>query len=163
MASTHSAEELQHLPAFITAPGQTDVLFTVTVVSIIALVLTIGVIYFKLHAIPEQMAHKYNSTQLQVVGILSLLSLVTHNNMFWVAALLLVAVKIPDFITPLNTIAHSLDQMSNQKEELPVSVKLPDFTTSLNSIAQSLEQMTEQANEQPLEQAVNQTVEQKDE
>lgn len=162
MASTHSAEELQHLPAFITAPGQTDVLFAVTVVFIIALVLIIGVVYFKLHAIPEHMAHKYNSTQLQVVGILSLLSLVTHNNMFWVAALLLVAVKVPDFVTPLNTIAQSLDQMSNQKEELPVSVKLPGFTTSLNSIAQSLEQMTERAKEQPLEQAAGKTVKQKD-
>jgi hypothetical protein len=133
------------------------------VVFVIALVLIIGVIYFKLHAIPEQMAHKYNSTQLQIVGILSLLSLVTHNNIFWIAALLLVAIKLPDFITPLNTIAHSLDQMSNPKKELPVSVKLPDFTTSLNSIAQSLDKMAEPLAKQPLEQAVEQTVEQKDE
>ena len=163
MAKAHQATGLEHLPVFITEPGQSDVLFTVTAVFTITLVLIIGVIYFKLHAIPEHMAHKYNSTQLQVVGILSLLSLVTHNNMFWVAALLLVAIKIPDFITPLNTIAHSLDQINNRKEELPVSVKLPDFTTSLNSIAQSLDKMAEPIATQPPEQVVEQTIEQKDE
>lgn len=163
MASSQQAEGIQHVPYYIPGPGQSDTLFTVTVISVIALVLIVGVIYFKLHAIPEKMAHKYNSTQLQVVGILSLLSLVTHNNIYWIAALLLVAIKLPDFTTPLNTIARSLEQMTDKKEELPVSVKLPDFTTSLNSIARSLEQMNDRPANQHSEPSAEQPIEAKDE
>jgi len=162
MASSQQAEDIPHLQSFITAPGQTDVLFIVTVIFIIGLVLILGVVYFKLHALPEQMGHGYNSTQLQAVGVLSLLSLVTHNNMFWIAALLLVTIKLPDFITPLNTMAKSLENMTNQKEDLSVSAKLPDLTISLNSIAQSLERMNDRSTSPPIEKAADKPVEKKD-
>ncbi|MBE9476944.1 MAG: hypothetical protein IME92_07320 [Proteobacteria bacterium] len=142
MATSSLAEGIPHLPAFITEPGQSDVLFTVTIVVVITIILITGVIYFKIHALPEHLGHGYNNAQLQLVGVLSLLSLITHNNIFWIAALLLVTIKLPDFSTPLNTIARSLEQITNQKEEQPVSAKMADFTTPLNSIAKSLEQMS---------------------
>lgn len=46
--------------------------------------------------------------QMQFVGILGLLSLVTLNNFYWVAALLVAAVPIPDLVTPLRQIAGGL-------------------------------------------------------
>lgn len=102
-----------HLPAFITAPGETDVLLVVVVLSLLAIVLIVGNFYFKLHALPEKMAHKANSVQLQLVGVLALLALFTHNNLFWVAALLIAALRMPDFSTPLNSMARSLAELSS--------------------------------------------------
>ncbi len=163
MANSNVAEGIPHLPSFITEPGQSDVLFTVTVVFVVVTVLIVGVIYFKLHALPEHLGHGYNNTQLQVVGVLSLLSLVTHNNIFWIAALLLVTVKLPDFITPLETIAKSLEQMTSKKEELPVSVNMPDFNASLSSIAKSLERMSSLKTEPPAKPTKQKTTKQKDE
>jgi len=55
--SVHPAA-VDHLPSFITAPGQTDWLFGVVVVFLLAMILIVGNFYFQLHAIPEQMAHR---------------------------------------------------------------------------------------------------------
>lgn len=96
-----------HLPAFITAPGETDWLFVAIACILIAAVLAIGLFYFKLHALPERMAHRSQSTQLQLVGVLALLALFTHNNIFWVAALLIAALRIPDIVSPLRSLARS--------------------------------------------------------
>jgi hypothetical protein len=163
MANSNVAEGIPHLPSFITEPGQSDVLFTVTVVFVLAIILIVGVIYFKLHALPEHLGHGYNNTQLQLVGVLSLLSLVTHNNIYWIAALLLVTVKLPDFTTPLEAIAKSLDHMTSKKEELPVSINMPDFNASLSSIAKSLEQMSSLKTEPPAKSPKQKTTKQKDE
>ena len=163
MANSNVAEGIPHLPSFITEPGQSDVLFTVTVVFVLAIILIVGVIYFKLHALPEHLGHGYNNTQLQLVGVLSLLSLVTHNNIYWIAALLLVTVKLPDFTTPLEAIAKSLEHMTSKKEELPVSVNMPDFNASLSSIAKSLEHMSSLKTEPPAKSTKQKTTKQKDE
>ena len=45
---------------------------------------------------------------MQLVGLLGLISLFTMNNLYWIAAILLAAVRIPDFLTPLTDIARSL-------------------------------------------------------
>ncbi len=39
-----------HLPGFITASGETDVLMVVSLISLVVIVVGIGVFYFKLHA-----------------------------------------------------------------------------------------------------------------
>jgi hypothetical protein len=101
-----------HLPAFITPPGQSDVLMNVTIVFLVAVVLVVGNLYLRLHALPERMAHRANVVQFEVVAVLALLALFTHNNIFWVAALLLALVRIPDFSTPLASIANSLERLS---------------------------------------------------
>ncbi|MTI16211.1 hypothetical protein E1162_03040 [Rhodobacteraceae bacterium RKSG542] len=102
---------IKHLPFFVSGPHQTDVLFNVTVGFLVLAILLVGVFYFSLHAIPEKMAHGYDSRQLQVVAILSLIALFTHNNYFWIAALLLAAIRFPDFLAPLESIARSLKNL----------------------------------------------------
>jgi hypothetical protein len=106
-----------HLPFFITAPGEADVLMIGVIAFTLGLVLLVGVLYFNLHALPERMAHRSNHAQLQLVGILTLLALFTHNHIFWIAALLLVALKLPDLVTPLNRIANALDRSAPQDDE----------------------------------------------
>lgn len=99
-----------HLPGFIAGPGESDVLFTVMAIVLLAVVLIIGNLYFKLHSLPERMAHRANRVQLQVVAVLCLLALFTHNHLFWIAALLLALVQIPDFLSPLARIADALER-----------------------------------------------------
>ena len=47
-----------HLPSFINAPGETDVHMVVMGVILLLFVLMAGVLYFRLHALPERFAHK---------------------------------------------------------------------------------------------------------
>jgi hypothetical protein len=49
---------------------------------------------------------------LLIIMVLALLALFTHNNIFWVAALLLSAIRLPDFTTPLKSIARSLETLA---------------------------------------------------
>lgn len=104
----------EHLPPFIAAADGSDGLFTFMAVFTVTLIVLIGVLYLSLHAIPERMAHKSNHSQMQVVGILAILALFTHNNLFWVAAILVAAFRMPDFLTPLSRIADTLTAMARQ-------------------------------------------------
>lgn len=101
-----------HLPAFITAPGETDTLMVVTAVILLASVLGVGLIFLRLHTLPERMAHKSQKLQFEIVAVLCLLALFTHNHLFWVIALLLALVDLPDFSTPLRSIAGSVQKMA---------------------------------------------------
>ncbi len=98
-----------YLPSYIAAADGSDFLFNFMAVFTIGTILLIGVGYLTLHAMPEKMAHESNHSQMQVVGILALLALFTHNNLFWVVAILVAAFRMPDFMTPLNSIASSLE------------------------------------------------------
>jgi hypothetical protein len=99
----------EHLPMFISGPGETDVFFIVVVVIVILVAMLFGALYLTLHALPEKMAHRVNSTQILLIGVLSLIGLFMHNNYFFIAALLLAVVRLPDWATPLNSIAKSLE------------------------------------------------------
>jgi hypothetical protein len=103
------------LPFYITAPGETDVLLTGVVVFLVVAVMSLGVMYFWLHSIPERLAHGASKTQFQLVAVMSLLALFTHNNAFWVGALLLALIPIPDFWTPLAMMADSLAKMAGRR------------------------------------------------
>jgi hypothetical protein len=46
------------------------------------------------------------------VAVLGLLALFTHIHLFWVAALLLAMIDLPDFSTPLRSIAVSVAKMA---------------------------------------------------
>ena len=105
----------KHLPAFIPGADGSDPLMIFIAVFLVVLVLGIGTFYFSLHALPEKMAHKSNSLQLQLIGVLALLALFTHNNIYWVIALLLAAVKFPDITGPLNRISDSLEKLSRRE------------------------------------------------
>ncbi len=97
-----------HLPSFITAPGDTDILMIVVGIILIAAVLAVGNIYLRLHTLPERMAHKSQKLQFEIVAVLGLLALFTHIHLFWVAGLLLAMIDLPDFGTPLRSIARSV-------------------------------------------------------
>ena len=107
-----------HLPWFITAPGGTDYLFIGMLALIIVAVLGIGNLYFQLHALPERRAHRANVFQMEIVAVLSLLALFTHQHIFWIAALLLALVEFPDFSTPINSISESLEKLAQRARPL---------------------------------------------
>ena len=102
-----------HLPFFITPPNETDVLMVVMGIFLVAAVLWVGTLYWRLHSLPERMAHKSQKLQFEIVAILGLLALFTHIHLFWVAALLLAMIDLPDFSTPLRPIAGSVEKIAN--------------------------------------------------
>jgi hypothetical protein len=105
----------QHLPMFITAPGQTDVLMVVMAITLAVIVVSFGVLYFRLHSLPEQVAHKGKKVQFELVAILGLISLFTHMHIFWIAGLLLAFIDIPDFGGFLGRIAGSVERIAGVK------------------------------------------------
>lgn len=119
-----------HLPSFITAPGQSDGLMTLMAVFLLVAVVSVGLVYLKLHALPEHMAHRTNKVQLQFVAVLALLALFTHNAVFWIAALLLALVELPNFSTPLNSIALSLERLSGRDREGPAVSRWDDLLSN---------------------------------
>ena len=111
MNDTHPLA-LHHLPFFLPGADGSDPLFTVVVVVLVTVLVTAGALYFKLHAIPEHLGVKHNSTQLQLISVLAVLALFTHNNAFWILALLIAVIRLPDFLTPLKTISDSLVKLT---------------------------------------------------
>jgi hypothetical protein len=101
-----------HLPAFITAPGESDVLMVLMALVLIAAVLGVGNLFLRLHTLPERLAHKSQKLQFEIVAVLGLLALFTHQHIFWVAGLILALVDLPDFGTPLRRIAGSVENMA---------------------------------------------------
>ena len=87
---------------------------TVMAVFLLVVVVSVGILYLKLHALPEHMAHRTSKVQLQFVAVLALLALFTHNSVFWIAALLLALIELPDFSTPMNSMALSLERLSRR-------------------------------------------------
>ncbi|MFL4974225.1 MAG: hypothetical protein ACJ8DT_11135 [Microvirga sp.] len=119
-AQAHPAAP-HHLPAFITAPGETDVLLVVTAVMLIVIVLIFGNLFLKLHTLPERLAHKGHKLQFEIVAVLGLLALFTHIHAFWVAGLLLALVDLPDFGTPLGRMASSLERIADDAAADPAA------------------------------------------
>lgn len=101
-----------HLPPFLPSADGSDWLMTVMLVALIIGAILAGVFYLHLHSIPERLAHKHGRMQFELVAVLGLLALFTHNNIFWVAALILAFIQLPDFWTPLESMAHSLSRMA---------------------------------------------------
>lgn len=106
-----------HLPGFITAPGETDVWMVVMGVFLIVAVLAVGNLYLKLHSLPERMAHKSQKLQFEIVAVLGLLALFTHVHLFWIGALLLAMIDLPDFSTPLRSIAGSVERIAGNSPD----------------------------------------------
>jgi hypothetical protein len=101
-----------HLPGFITAPGETDVLMVAMAIFLVVAVLAVGNFYLQLHTLPERMAHKSQKLQFEIVAVLGLLALFTHVHLFWIAGLLLALIDLPDFGTPLRSIATSVEKIA---------------------------------------------------
>ncbi|MGB0660296.1 MAG: hypothetical protein ACPGNV_08955 [Mangrovicoccus sp.] len=112
-----------HLPFYLAGPNGSDWLFSFTFGFMVLMIFAIAIFYLHLHSVPDRMAHKANNAQLQLIGILTLIALFTHNNIYWVAALVLAAINLPDFATPLTSIARSLRKLSGRENEEDDTVK----------------------------------------
>jgi hypothetical protein len=116
----HSMNELlnpaaahhEHLPSFIAAPGETDVLMVVMALILVFSILGFGLLFLRLHTLPERMAHRGHKLQFEIVAVLGLLALFTHIHLFWVAGLLLALIDIPDFGGSLSRIAGSTEKLA---------------------------------------------------
>jgi nitrogen fixation/metabolism regulation signal transduction histidine kinase len=109
MAQIHPAAP-HNLPGFLPGPDGSDGLLVVTAVIVVAIVLVLGSLFFRLHSLPERMAHKGHKLQFELVAVLCLLSLFTHIHMFWVAGLLLALIRIPDFGGMFDRVARALEK-----------------------------------------------------
>jgi hypothetical protein len=118
-----------NLPSFITAPNETDVLMVIMAVILLLAIVMFGVVFFRLHTLPERIAHKSHKLQFEIVAVLGLLALFTHIHLFWVAGLLLALIDIPDFGGSLGRIAGSVEKIAGVKpaEE---SANLPHETVA---------------------------------
>src|SRR5688572_2640105 len=110
-ASPHPAAT-HHLPSFITAPGETDVLMVAMTIVLLGAVVGFGLLFLRLHTLPERIAHRGHKLQFEIVAVLGLLALFTHMHIFWVAGLLLALIDIPDFLGPLRGMAGSLEKIA---------------------------------------------------
>ena len=114
MAEPHPAAS-DHLPAFITAPGETDVLMVAMGLFLALAVVMFGVLFLRLHSLPDHIAHKSHKMQSEIVCVLCLIALFTHMHIFWIAALLLAMIDLPDFGTSLGRIADSTETMAGRQ------------------------------------------------
>jgi hypothetical protein len=102
-----------HLPFYLAPGSGTDILMVVMGVFLIATMLWAGTLYWRLHSLPERMAHKSQKLQFEIVAVLGIISLFTHMHAFWVAGLLLALIDLPDFGTPLRSIASSVEKIAD--------------------------------------------------
>lgn len=109
-----------HLPGFITAPGETDILMVITAIVLALCILAFGILFLRLHTLPERMAHRSQKIQFEIVAVLGVLALFTHIHAFWVAGLLLALIDFPDFGSFMGRIAGSVERIAGVKppEEL---------------------------------------------
>ena len=103
-----------HLPFFIPKADGSDQMMVTVLIALIVIILLLGTFYLYLHSLPERLAHKHGRIQFELVAVLGLLALFTHNQIFWVAALVLAFVQLPDFTTPLDTIASSANRIAKR-------------------------------------------------
>ena len=135
------------LPSFITAPGDTDVLMVLMAVILLLFSLMVGILYFRLHALPDRFAHQ--KVQFQIVCILGLLAMFTHMHIFWIAGLLLAVVDIPDFSTPLNRIAGATEKIADR----------PQNESERSQASERIEQRNEAAKVWPQTKGPNERIE----
>jgi hypothetical protein len=106
-----------HIPAFIVEPGQSDILMIVTGCILMAAVIGVGVFFLRLHTLPERIAHRTHKIQFEIVAVLGLLALFTHQHIFWVIGLILAFIEIPDFLSPLRRIARASEKLVGIESE----------------------------------------------
>ena len=125
MEHTLHPAAIHHLPFFITPPGSTDLLFVGVIIFLVGVVVLVGVFYLNLHSLPERIAHHHSKVQLEIVSILCLLALFTHQHIFWIAGILLAMIQIPDWSSPINSIAKSLEKISEGQRSIRTVASLP--------------------------------------
>lgn len=127
-AATH------HLPIFITPPSNTDILMVVTAVFLLVVVVAFGLLFLRLHSLPERMAHRGHKLQFEIVAVLCLIALFTHIHGFWIAALLLALIDLPDVGTWMTRIATGVERIAGEhsRKEGPVERKAGEGAGTLS-------------------------------
>ena len=115
-----------HLPWFVPGADGSDTLTVVMGLFLIATILWVGTLYWKLHSLPERMAHKSQKLQFEIVAVLGLISLFTHMHIFWIAGLLLAMIDLPDFSTPMRSIAGSVERIADATPGAPAAEPEPE-------------------------------------
>jgi multisubunit Na+/H+ antiporter MnhF subunit len=115
MAAPLNPAASHYLPSFITPPGETDTLMVITAVILAVSILMFGLLFLRLHSLPERMAHGTGKLQLEIVAVLCLLALLTHIHAFWVAALLLALIDFPDLSGWLGRMARAVERIAGLK------------------------------------------------
>jgi hypothetical protein len=87
----------------------------VTTVILAIAVLGFGILFLRLHTLPERIAHRSHKLQFEIVAVLGLIALFTHMHIFWIAGLLLALIDLPDFGSSLSRIAGSAEKMAGLK------------------------------------------------
>jgi hypothetical protein len=121
MAAELHPAATEHLPSFITPPGETDILMVVTALILAASIMGFGLIFFRLHSLPERMAHGAHPLQLEIVAVLCLIALLTHIHAFWIAALLIALIEVPDFGGWAERIAGGVEKIAGRPQGEGVS------------------------------------------
>jgi hypothetical protein len=101
-----------HLPVFLPGPDGSDWLMATTGAMLVATVVAFGLVFLRIHTLPERLAHRGHKLQFEIVAVLGLLALFTHIHAFWVAGLLLALIDLPDFTGPLRRIAGSAETVA---------------------------------------------------
>lgn len=118
MTELHPAAP-HHLPIFIPAADGSDGLMWVTAGILVASIVAFGLLFLRLHTLPERMAHRAHKLQFEIVAVLGLLALFTHIHLFWVAGLLLALIDIPDVLGPVRRIADASERIAARSPEPP--------------------------------------------
>jgi hypothetical protein len=104
-----------HLPWFVKEPGQTDVLMIAMGVFVVLFMFGFVVLILRLHRIPMQIAQQ--KVQYEVVAVLCLLALFTQENLYWIAALLLAVIDLPDFGAWFAAVAHNVARIASRNRK----------------------------------------------
>ncbi len=139
-AATH------HLPSFITPPGQTDVLMVAMAAFLLVAIVALGLVFLRLYALPQQIAHRGQRLQASIVAILCLIALFTQIYGFWIAALVLAFIEIPDFGGWMPRIAAAVERIAERHTEAKPDertvLSLPDAETQTAGMQRRHERRT---------------------
>lgn len=101
-----------HLPFFIPGADGADPVLVGAGIFLVVAVMGFGLLFLRLHTLPERVAHRGHKLQFEIVAVLGLLALFTHQHVFWVAGLLLAIIDLPDFTGPMRRIAGSTERIA---------------------------------------------------
>jgi hypothetical protein len=87
----------------------------VTAVFLLVVVVAFGLLFLRLHSLPERMAHRGHKLQFEIVAVLCLIALFTHVHAFWIAALLLALIDFPDIGDWMRRIAGGVERIAGIK------------------------------------------------
>ena len=97
-------------------------------------VLMFGILFLRLHSLPERMAHRTHKLQFEIVAVLCLISLFTHMHIFWIVGLLLAMIDLPDFGTPLSRIATSAEKIAGIEPSQDTLQEEPEAIARTSSV-----------------------------